>query len=99
MMGIAFSGSDIASALADRENLSIVHSGNQLSVLVHTELTPQFVDTETIENNARALFRTFIHDFPLATAILKMDIVLCKRYWLGFYWGNTAGRLSLEFRP
>jgi len=44
-------------------------------------------------------FRTFIRDFPLATAILKMDIVLCKRYQLGFYWGNTTGQLSLEFRP
>ena len=99
MMGIAFSGSDIASALADRENLSILHSGNQISTLVRTELTPEFVDTETIENKARELFKTFIRDFPLATAVLKMNIVLCKQYRLGFYWGKTTGRLSLELRP
>jgi hypothetical protein len=99
MMGMAFSGADIASALADGENLSIVHSGNQISGLARTELTPKFVDTETIENSASASFRSFIHYFPLPIAILKMNLALCKRYRLAFYSGNTTGRLRLEFRP
>jgi len=99
LMGMAFSGADIATALFYRENLSVVHSGNLIVAMTRTELTPKFFDTGAIERSAKALFENYRRAFPLQAAVLKMNRLLCEQYNFGFYGGDISGQLHLEFRP
>jgi len=98
-MGIAFSGMDIASAIADGENLSIVHSGNQIAALVRTEFTPKIVDEKAILKHEDELL--WFHRDTILTpqTILKINLIFCKQYNLGYYLGNITGQLRLRFQP
>lgn len=98
-MGVGFSGTDIASTIIYRENLSILHSGNQIAALVRTEFTPTIVDDEEIEETARKLLKIYTHSLSLQLAILKMNVILCRQYSLGLYIGNISAQLRLEFKP
>ena len=99
LMGIAFSGEDFASTLAQGENLSIVHCGDKIAALVRTPMTPKIFDNETLDDEAKQIVRANRRVLTFADAVLKMNIALCKRYQLGFYSGNLSGQLRLEFRP
>ena len=99
LMGIAFSGEDFASALAHRENLSIVHCGDKIAALVRTQMTPKFFDDETLDDEAKQIVRTNRRVLTFSDAVLQMNIAFCKRYHLGFYSGSLSGQLRLEFRP
>jgi len=96
---VVFSGTDFASALTCRENLSIVHCGNTIAALARTELTPKIVDDEEIERRANDFARIYRHTFSLPETALKMNFVMCQKYKLGFYLGNITGQLRLEIRP
>lgn len=98
-MGIAFSGTDIASAIADGENLSIVHSGNQIAALARTEFTPRIVDEKTILKEEKELLRFYRETIISPQAILKINLIFCKHYNLGYYLGNITGQLRLKFQP
>jgi hypothetical protein len=97
--GVAFSGADIASTIADGENLSIVHSGTQIFALARTELASQIIDEEELEETAQKLVKSYMRSLSLPDAVLKMNIALSKRHHLSFYLGNTTGKLKLKFKP
>lgn len=97
--GVAFSGTDIASTIADGENLSIVQSGTQIFTLARTELTSQIIDEEEIEEAAKGLMKSYMRFLSLPEAVLKMNIALSKWHHLAFYLGNNTGKLKLEFKP
>jgi len=99
LQGMAFSGTDIASAITDKENLSIVHSGSQVFCLARTEFTPRVVDETAIVKQERKLLRFYQNAFSVSQALFKINLFLCKQFKLGFYTGNTTGKLALEFRP
>jgi hypothetical protein len=99
LMGMAFSGADIATALFYHERLSVVQSGDLVVAMARTELTPKFFDTGAIERSAKALFENYRRIFPLQAAVLKMNRSLCEQHKLGFYGGDISGQLHLEFRP
>ena len=98
-MGIAFSGTDIASAIADGENLSIVHSGNQITALVRTELTPPIVDEKAILKQEKELLKFYRKTIFSPQTIIKINLIFCRQYNLGYYLGNITGQLRLKFQP
>ncbi len=98
-MGVSFSGEDFASALAQGEDLSIVHCGDKIAALVRTQMTPKFFDDETLDDEAKQMVRTNRRALTFSDAVLQMNISLCKRYQLGFYSGSLSGQLRLEFKP
>ena len=71
--GVAFSGADIASAINNRENISLVQSGHKIFMIVRTEYTPHNVDIFSVEVafqamvfNAMALGKSFVDAVFLA---------------------------------
>ena len=96
---MAFSGTDIASAITDEENLSLVHSGSQIFCLVRTEFTPEVVDETAIIEQERKLLRFYQRAFSVSQALFKINLFFCQQYGLGFYTGEISGKLKLEFRP
>jgi len=99
LQGMAFSGADIASAINDKENLSVVHSGSQIFCLVRTELTPSAVDEIALLEQERKLLRFFLGTFSAPQALFKINLFFCKRDKLGFYTGDHTGKLRRTFRP
>ena len=99
LQGMAFSGTDIASAINDQENLSVVHSGSQIFCLVRTEFTPSAVDEAAILKQERRLLRFYLDAFSVSQALFKSNLFFCKRFKLAFYAGNATGKLRLEFKP
>jgi hypothetical protein len=99
LTGMAFSGTDIATALFYHENLSIVQSGNLITAVTRTDLTPELFDANKIEDDANAFFEKYRRIFSLQSAVLKMNRALCEQYHLAFYGGEVTGQLLLEFRP
>lgn len=77
LMGMAFSGEDFASALAHRENLSILHCGDKIVALVRTELTPKRFEDEPIDDEARELVRRNRRVLSLSDVVLKMNVIFC----------------------
>ena len=98
LRGMAFSGADIASAMNDQENLSVVHSGSQIFCLVRTEFTPNVVDEIALLMQERKLLRLFQDTFSVPQALFKINLFFCKQYKFGFYSGDINGKLRLEFR-
>jgi len=99
LQGMAFSGTDIASAITDKENLSVVHSGSQIFCLVRTEFTPSVVDEIAILQQERKLLRLYQDTFSVVQALFKINLFFCEKFKLGFYTGDSSGKLELELRP
>lgn len=98
-MGVGFSGEDFASALFYQENLSILHSGSRVMALARTELTPNFVDEEEVARRAEDILKMYRRITTFSRAVLKMNLAICEKYGMGFYIGETAGKLNLDYRP
>lgn len=99
MMGVPFSGIDIASVIADEENISILHSGNRIFALARTEATPRAVNAQAVVERAKTLVRIYLRTLSFPDAALQMNTVLCEQYNLGFYWGESGKKLNLTIRP
>ncbi len=99
LTGMAFSGTDIASAITDHENLSLVHGGSQVFCLGRTEFTPRVVAETAIVKQERKLLRFYQIAFSVSQALFKINLFFCKQFNLGFYAGDTTGKLVLKFRP
>jgi proteasome lid subunit RPN8/RPN11 len=98
-LGIPFSEADIASTLVRKENIAIIHSGTQIYAMVRTERTPEIVEWQVVANQARELFKNYSRICSFSGTVFNMNIGMFEQYNLGFYSGNIAGHLKLEFRP
>ncbi|MCI0694656.1 Mov34/MPN/PAD-1 family protein [candidate division KSB1 bacterium] len=98
-LGIPFSEADIASTLVHKESIAILHSGTQIYALVRTEMTPKFVEWQVVVNQALELFKKYSRFCSFPGTVFNMNIGMFEHYNLGFYSGNIAGQLILEFRP
>jgi hypothetical protein len=98
--GVAFSGTDIASAINDRESVSVVQSGDIVFALVRTECTPASVGDKIIELKMDLLMERYSEqDTPFAEAVQSANLALCAWYGLAFYRGGTEGLLEVIFQP
>jgi len=99
-LGIAFSGEDFASAINAQENLSIVHGGNRIAVLVHTDKSSKAVNRHSIIKRANALLKRYLIEGNLFDeAVLKLNIDLCAIHKIPLYLGTPDGRLTLRYKP
>ncbi|MBM3240100.1 hypothetical protein FJZ31_27765 [Candidatus Poribacteria bacterium] len=98
--GVAFSGADIASAINNRENISLVQSGHKIFMLLRTEYTSRNVDAFNVELafqamvfNAMTLGKSFID------AVFLANRRLCQIYRLALYAGKIYNSLKGVYLP
>jgi len=100
-LGITFSGEDFASVINTHENVSVVHSGSRIAVLVCNDKSSRLVNGYDIIDLANVLVRQYYskEHIPLDEASLQMNIDLCMIHKIAFYIGALDGRLTLRYKP
>lgn len=100
VMGIAFSGIDIADAINSGERLSLVQSGRHVFALLRTDETPLQVDLQQCVVSFEGQALEYLgQGMPLARATRYANIDLCQQFDLCFYEGIVFDNLVEEYRP
>ena len=98
--GVAFSSSDITSAINADERLSLVQSGNEVFALLRTERTPGRVSRAQIHDVYAAYFREYcLEGMSVQSAVRYTVVDLCQSLVLAFYVGIVFESLEEVYLP
>jgi len=98
--GSAFSDVDIAGAINDLEQISIVQSDIYLFALVRTRGTPQQANSQEVWQIFDRAYQDGLQDgLSPAKAVFNANLELCARYRFAFYRGRAFGRLQEVYQP
>jgi hypothetical protein len=98
--GVAFSGADIASAINNRENISLVQSGHKIFMLLRTERTPRSVDVFNVEVAFQTMvLNAMVFGKSFVDAVFIANRRLCQIYGLALYAGELYNSLKGVYLP
>ncbi len=84
--GVAFSSADIASAINNGENISLVQSGHKIFMLVKTEYTPRSVDVFNVE----VAFQTMVFNAMAFGESFGDAVFLANRSVVSNIWASVV---------
>ncbi|MFQ5854429.1 MAG: hypothetical protein ACE5LU_02130 [Anaerolineae bacterium] len=98
--GMPFSGTDIASALASGENLSIVQSGDEVFALIRTEKTQSLEELAALIEEFNSAYTSYFNaGLSEQDAGIAANLDMCAKYGLAFYRGHASGELRKVYGP